>query len=105
MRRLEPRPLEAALQEVALRVAPATTLARAQRAWGRVGGASIARESEPVAEHDGVITVACRSAPWAQELELMSRDLVARLNEALGSHGTPPPVRAMRFVTRSGAGG
>jgi predicted nucleic acid-binding Zn ribbon protein len=31
-----------------------------------------------------VLTITCRSAVWAQELDLMGPEVVARLNEALG---------------------
>jgi predicted nucleic acid-binding Zn ribbon protein len=34
---------------------------------------------------DATLTVACRSAVWAQELDLMSGAVVAALNEALGA--------------------
>jgi predicted nucleic acid-binding Zn ribbon protein len=64
----------------------------------------VARESEPVAERDGVVTVACRSATWAHELELMSDELTTRLNEALAAAGSSRGVRAIRLVTRSAAG-
>ena len=101
MRRAAPRPLASALEQVAIATAPATTLARVQRSWPAVAGEVVARESAPVAERDGVVTVACRSAVWAQELELMSRDLVARLNDALAAHGAARAVRDIRLVTRS----
>ena len=39
----------------------------------------------PPAERDGVVTVTCASAVWAQELDLMAPELVARLNAALGA--------------------
>jgi predicted nucleic acid-binding Zn ribbon protein len=83
-------------------LAPATTLARVQRVWPAVVGEAIARESEPVAERDGVVTVACGSSVWAQEIELLSRDLVARLNEALGATDGPPPVRSLRASASRG---
>jgi predicted nucleic acid-binding Zn ribbon protein len=44
-----------------------------------------------------VVTVACRSAVWAQELELLGSDLSDRLNAALPS----PEVAGLRFVVRS----
>ena len=31
-----------------------------------------------------MVTVACESSLWAHELDLMQRDLLDRLNEALG---------------------
>jgi hypothetical protein len=45
-----------------------------------------------VGERDGVVEVACRSAVWAHELELMGPDLTARLNTSLPS----PAVRSLR---------
>jgi predicted nucleic acid-binding Zn ribbon protein len=102
---MAPRPLAPALEQIALAAAPATTLARAQRSWPAVAGDVVAREAAPVAERDGVLTVACRSAVWAHELELMSGHLVARLNDALAVHGSGRAVRDIRLVTRSRAGG
>ena len=96
MRRREPRPLGVALASVVDDLAPATTLARVQRAWTSVAGESIAREAEPVSEREGVVTIECRSSVWAQEIELLSGDLVARLNEALGGAKDAPPVRSLR---------
>jgi predicted nucleic acid-binding Zn ribbon protein len=49
-----------------------------------------------VAERDGVITVACASAVWAQELDLLSERVVERLNERLGRHA----VRGLRPQAR-----
>ena len=83
MRRPGPRPLAWALEGVTATLAPATALAQVQACWGVVVGESVAEESRPVAERDGVVTVACLSAVWAQELELMGPELVERLNEAL----------------------
>jgi predicted nucleic acid-binding Zn ribbon protein len=54
----------------------------------------VAAESEPVSERAGVVTVACRSAVWAQELELLAPDLLARLNGRLESGR----VTRLRFV-------
>jgi predicted nucleic acid-binding Zn ribbon protein len=79
-------------------LAPATTLARVQRCWPAVAGEAIAREAEPVAEREGLVTIACGSSVWAQEIELLSRDLVGRLNEALEAAADPPPVRELRVT-------
>jgi predicted nucleic acid-binding Zn ribbon protein len=98
MRRQGPRLLKRALEQVAGQVAPATTLARVQSAWREVAGPVVAEEAEPVSERAGVVTVSCRSAVWAQELELLSDDLAARLNEALGGQA----VKSLRLVA-SGA--
>jgi predicted nucleic acid-binding Zn ribbon protein len=54
----------------------------------------VAVEAQPVAERDGVVTVACRSATWAQELDLMHDELLERLNAALGHGG----LKRLRFT-------
>jgi predicted nucleic acid-binding Zn ribbon protein len=82
-RRRAPRSAAAALHRVIETRAPQTLLAAVQSEWERVCGAAIAAEAQPVAEREGVITVACRSATWAQELDLMQDRLLQRLNEAL----------------------
>ncbi|MET0206098.1 MAG: DUF721 domain-containing protein [Thermoleophilaceae bacterium] len=101
MRRRAPRPLALALEGVVGRAEPATLLARAQGVWGEAAGSGLAAFAEPVSERDGVLTVACESAVWAQELELLSADLLTRLNAALGDAGNPQLAR-LRFVVGSG---
>ena len=105
MRRLAPRRLDGALARVTSGLAPATTLARVQGAWKSAAGPLVAEEAEPVSERDGVVTVACRSAVWAQELELLTPDLLARLAAEIGTGTGGPPLRGLRFVVgRSRAG-
>jgi len=96
MRRLAPRPAALAFERVKAELAPATTLARVQDAWRAVAGELIGNESHPVSERAGVVTVACRSSVWAQELALMAPDLTARLNEALAQAGGAA-VAELRF--------
>jgi predicted nucleic acid-binding Zn ribbon protein len=67
-------------------------LAEVQRAWSQAAGEAFAHATEPVAERDGVVTVACASAVWAQELDLLSERVVEALNEAIGR----PAVRRLR---------
>lgn len=98
MRRTAPRPLRAALEDLSRAAAPAGTLARVQSAWREVAGEAVAAETEPVAERDGTVTVACSSAVWAHELELLSPALVERLNAAVGAQPSAPPVRGLRFT-------
>ena len=105
MRRLAPRPFGDAVERVARSVAPSTPLARVQAAWASVAGEAVAREAEPVAERDGVVTIACRSAVWAHELELLGADLRDRLNRAISAPGGGPRVDRLRFVTGAGRGG
>jgi predicted nucleic acid-binding Zn ribbon protein len=98
----EPRQIAEALARVTAKAAPATTIARLQGCWETVAGPVIAAEAEPVSERSGVVTVACRSAVWANELELLAPGLVKGLNEALGTE----VVGTLRFVVgRSGRNG
>ncbi len=83
MRRGAPRPLGLALERVRDSLAPATPLAAVQRAWPQVAGTAVAREATPVAVRGGVVTLACRSAVWAQELDLLGPTLLEGLNAAL----------------------
>ena len=83
-RRRAPRPASLAVGALADRLAPATVLAEVQRVWPSVAGPAIAAEATPTGERGGTLTITCRSAVWAQELDLMGPDLVARLNVALG---------------------
>ena len=98
MRRVAPRPLSDALAPLRRELAPATTLARVQEAWPALAGAA-AREATPVSERAGTVTFECRSSVWAGELSLMSRELIGRLNGALGAPSGEGPVTALRFVT------
>jgi predicted nucleic acid-binding Zn ribbon protein len=84
MRRREPRPLSHAVAALADRLTPPTALADVQRVWPAVVGEAIAAEAHPTAEREGVLTVTCSSAVWAQELDLMGPEIVGRLNGALG---------------------
>jgi predicted nucleic acid-binding Zn ribbon protein len=85
MSRSAPRRLAAPVEALATTLAPATTLARVQEVWGRVLGPAIARSARPTAERDGVLTVICEAAVWAQELDLMASELIGRLNAELGT--------------------
>jgi predicted nucleic acid-binding Zn ribbon protein len=94
VRRRRPRSLSDALRAVRDRSAPETLLAAVQARWREAVGEQIAAESEPVSERDGEVTIACQSATWAQELDLLSSELLERLNEALAGSR----VKALRFT-------
>ena len=102
MRRLTPRHIGAALADLRRDAEPTTVLARVQAAWPNAVGPGIAAEAEPVGERAGVLTVACHSAVWAQELQLRSHEVLARLNEALGGTGSAP-LAELRVRTASGS--
>jgi predicted nucleic acid-binding Zn ribbon protein len=85
--RRSPRPLQEALGALADDLAPQTLLGEIQRAWPATVGPSIAAQAQPTAERSGVVTVSCAASVWAQELDLMAPQIIARLNEALPSGG------------------
>jgi predicted nucleic acid-binding Zn ribbon protein len=94
-RRRAPRLLAGALSELTTGLAPATPLARIQEVWDQAAGPAIAAASRPVAEREGVVTVACEAAVWAAELELLTGELLPRLNGLLGDGA----VRELRCRT------
>jgi predicted nucleic acid-binding Zn ribbon protein len=100
MRRAAPRPLAAVLEPVCAAVSPQTLLARVQAVWPEVAGRALAGAAAPVAAREGVVTLACQSAVWAQEIELLSPDLLARLNGRLGAE-EEAPVRGLRCAVGS----
>jgi hypothetical protein len=104
VRRLAPRALSVALEDVVREAEPATLLARVQAVWPEVAGRGLSTSAAPVSERDGVVTVACESAVWAQELELLGPDLLTRFRDALaGGQGRPAggSVKKLRFVVGS----
>ena len=97
MSRHRPRRLGDALDVVRTETAPATLLAAVQGIWSAVAGEAVAAEAAPVAEREGVVTVACRSATWAQELDLLGLEVLERLNAALAAAGSAEVAR-LRFT-------
>ena len=96
MRRRALTPVSGALSALTDRLAPATLLAEVQRAWPQAAGDAFAPHSEPWAERDGEVIVACPEAVRAQELDLMSELVIERLNRTLGR----PAVRRLRVQAR-----
>ena len=94
MGRSAPRPASLALREAISRSAPQTGLAGAQTVWAAAVGPAIAAEAEPVSERDGVLTIRCASATWAQELSLMEAELLARLRKRLGER-SPRSIKVL----------
>jgi predicted nucleic acid-binding Zn ribbon protein len=94
-RRRAPRPIGAAVEAALGKAEPATLLAAVQSAWPDAVGEAIAREGTPVAERDGVVTVACRSATWAQELDLLGTQILAQIRQNLPEGSV---LEALRFT-------
>lgn len=85
MKRRAPRPLSLSVRELADGLEPATPLARVQRVWREALGDDVARAGRPIAERDGVLTIACADAVWSAELQMLAPQLAEQLNAALGA--------------------
>jgi predicted nucleic acid-binding Zn ribbon protein len=81
--RRQPKPLGDALAAAVRPLAPATPLGAVQSVWAAAVGERLAAEATPVAERDGVVTVACGSATWAQELDLLAGQVLEKLRAEL----------------------
>jgi predicted nucleic acid-binding Zn ribbon protein len=92
--RRSPRSLAVSLEALVDELAPQTLLADVQRIWATAVGQEMAQQSTPTAERGGVLTVSCADAMWAQELDLMSVQILAELNARLASGS----VRRLRCV-------
>ena len=95
MRRRTPRPIGAAIGEALERAEPETLLAAVQSVWAGAVGEAIAREATPVTERSGVITVACSTSAWANELDLLGVQIAEKLRSELPSGGG---FEGLRFV-------
>jgi len=96
-RRRAPRPATNAFQAALQRVAPKTPLAAMQAGWSSAVGERLAAVATPVSEREGVLTVECADAVWAQELDLMQAALLQRLRDELGEQAP----QALRFRVNS----
>jgi predicted nucleic acid-binding Zn ribbon protein len=97
-RRSAPRPAAPAFRAALDRAAPKTRLAAVQAAWASAVGERVAAMAEPVSEHEGAVVIGCTDSVWAQELDLMQRQLLERLREQLGEEA---PDR-LRFRVEDG---
>ena len=79
-----PRKLEDAFSKLVAERAPLTLLAEVQAAWPDACGAVISAKAEPVSERAGIVTIACETGSWAQELELMGDQLRERIDAIVG---------------------
>lgn len=99
MGRRQPRPVADAVAAALDRAAPQTPLAAVQSVWPAAVGEAIAAQATPVSERDGVITVACRSATWASELELLGDELRKKIGPELPEN---TPFAGLRFTATGG---
>lgn len=83
MRRSSPQSLSGALERLLSRLSPDSDLANAQQVWEAAVGPVIAAEARPIAERGGTLTVQCSGSVWAAELEMISGELLEKLNASL----------------------
>lgn len=62
--------------------------------WPRVVGPQIANRTRALGFQDGVLRVAVEGSAWMHELGYLRRDIIQRLNQALGADR----VRDVKFV-------
>ena len=98
MRKASPHALGDTIRQLRDRALPATLLAAVQANWRTAVGEAIAEQAWPVRDKDGVITVECRAATWAQELDLLQDDLLERVNSTLDE----PRVSRLRMIVGDG---
>ena len=98
--RSAPRPIGEAMEQLIARAQPASGLGAVQRVWAEAVGERVALEATPTAEREGVLTVSCRSAAWASDLDLLGPELIGQLNERLGE-GKIVRLRCIATTTRS----
>ncbi len=60
-------------------------LGKLRQRWAEVAGPVVATHSEPASLTGGVLTVRADSGVWATELALLSHQLLARAERALGA--------------------
>lgn len=94
MRRGRERHVGGAVQRFVERIAPRDPLTDAIRAWPEAVGEALAAHSAPSSLRDRTLTVECSGSVYAQELELMSRKVLASLSELLGEDS----VKRLRFT-------
>lgn len=96
----EPRLVRDILESEMTRLA-GSDRARAYRAWARVSVPPVSLATRPAGFNNGVLLVECESSVWANELTLLSAQILARMHEVAPGH----PVARVRFVVGRAAFG
>jgi predicted nucleic acid-binding Zn ribbon protein len=74
--------------------------ARVHEHWEEIAGAQLARHTNPVRLHGGVLVLEAASPMWATQVRYLAGDLVARANAVLG----PGSVARVQVVSGRGTG-
>jgi predicted nucleic acid-binding Zn ribbon protein len=72
---------------------------RAQLAWEKAVGPSLARYAHPLRVYKGCLEVAVPSAVWRSQLSFMQNDIVARINREVGRD----IIRELKLINRQSA--
>jgi predicted nucleic acid-binding Zn ribbon protein len=67
--------------------------------WPCVVGERIAKETQPLGIRDGILFLYVEKAVWRNELTFMKRELIQKLNRAVGAS----LIRDIVFSTKKGA--
>lgn len=101
----EPAPRNYAPRGIAALIAPVVRPAFKRRApaaaqimadWASIAGPHLSQRAAPVKFAGGTLTLAC-TGPTAMELQLLSPQIIARLNLALGNN----MIERLRFVQQA----
>jgi len=84
MRRGRERHISSAVDRLIEGIGPKDGLSLVIREWPAVVGEALAAHSTPASLRDGRLVVECSGSVYSQELQLLSRKLIAALSEALG---------------------
>jgi len=83
----QPERFSGAVARFVDQVAPETPEADVQTVWREAVGPSVAEVTRVSGEREGVVTVECESAVWAEELALMEARIRESLNDVLKARG------------------
>jgi len=72
---------------------------RARLVWDEAVGPSLARYARPLRVHKGCLEVAVPSAVWRSQLSFMQREIVARINELVGSE----VIKELKLINKQDA--
>jgi predicted nucleic acid-binding Zn ribbon protein len=72
---------------------------RARLVWEEAVGPSLARYARPLRVHKGCLEVAVPSAVWRSQLSFMQQEIVARINELVGTE----VIKELKLINRQDA--
>lgn len=103
----DPRPLAAALDEVAgqLGMAPSSHLSGVFAHWPEVAGPVVSEHATPVGLRRGVLHLEVGEPGWATQLRHLEPQLVSRLCEHLGADAVTAVRVTVSGGSRRGGGG